>query len=134
MEISKYLKIPFLHEGRSFKGIDCYGLVLLFYRLEFDIILPDYNYEQNWCMKSFNWIETEYYKYWERIEKPVKYCLAGFKLPGRHVEHHLGIMMPDLIGFLHIPAGQMVCVDKLTNPVWKRSLRTFYKVNRERYK
>lgn len=41
MDLSKYLGIPYLWDGRSFEGVDCYGLLILFYREELGVELFD---------------------------------------------------------------------------------------------
>ncbi len=38
----KYFRIPFKEKGRDFNGVDCYGLVFLFLKEEFGIVMPDY--------------------------------------------------------------------------------------------
>ena len=39
---NKYLGIPFTSHGRSFSGVDCYGLLFLVYQNELAIDLPPY--------------------------------------------------------------------------------------------
>lgn len=39
----KYIEIPYKDHGRDFDGCDCYGLVRLILKDEFDIELPDYS-------------------------------------------------------------------------------------------
>lgn len=49
MNLNKYIGIPYLHQGRSLYGIDCYGIVWLIYKNEKNIILPDnLTYEKFW--------------------------------------------------------------------------------------
>jgi cell wall-associated NlpC family hydrolase len=47
--ISKYLAIPYKDRGNSFDGVDCYGLLKLFYKEEFGIELIDYKNEIKMC-------------------------------------------------------------------------------------
>lgn len=42
MNLDRYIGIPHKPCGRSFDGVDCWGLVLLFYLNELRISLPDY--------------------------------------------------------------------------------------------
>lgn len=41
IDVGKYIRIPFLDRGRDFDGCDCIGLVLLVFRTEYGIELPD---------------------------------------------------------------------------------------------
>jgi cell wall-associated NlpC family hydrolase len=44
IDASKYIRIPYLDKGRSFEGCDCFGLVILIYRNEFNRELADVMY------------------------------------------------------------------------------------------
>jgi len=39
--LNKYIGIPFLDEGRTFEGCDCYGLIKLYFKHELKIELPE---------------------------------------------------------------------------------------------
>ncbi len=41
MELSKYIGIPFKDGGRGFSGLDCWGLVLLAWKEERGVVMPD---------------------------------------------------------------------------------------------
>jgi cell wall-associated NlpC family hydrolase len=47
MDFSKYINIPYVKGGRDIdnpdNGLDCWGLVVLFYKNEFNVILPTYD-------------------------------------------------------------------------------------------
>lgn len=42
MDINRYIGIPYKQKGYDFDGVDCYGLVWLFLKNEFDLKLPKY--------------------------------------------------------------------------------------------
>ena len=128
IDISKYLGIPFKNRGADWSGVDCYGLARLFYGTEFGIKLIDYLYDENWCSRGFDYIRDYYKKHCIPIDIPERYGLVGFKMPGYKVEHHLGIVLYDLDMFLHSSLNQQVCVSKLSQPVWKRSISSFYQI------
>lgn len=127
IDIIKYLGIPFLHKGRDHNGIDCYGLIVLFYWQEFGIKIPDYSYDKDWYKHDFDYIQKEYQKYGKKINDPEAYCVIGLRMPGRAIEHHLGIMLPDFDSFLHSQLNKPTCVNRLSHPIWKDSEINFYK-------
>jgi len=128
IDIAKYLGIPFKHHGSDQSGVDCYGLALLFYKTEFNIDIPNYEYDEDWCSRGFDWIQKYFKENWIKIDTPERYCGVGFRMPGYKVEHHLGIVLHDLDGFLHSPLNKPVCVSKLSHPIWKRSICSFYHI------
>lgn len=42
IDFIKYIGLPYKPLGRSFDGVDCYGVVALFYNEEFNVELPDF--------------------------------------------------------------------------------------------
>lgn len=70
-DFSKYIDLPFIPNGRSFNGIDCYGLVWLMYKEELGIVLPDFNeiiYDpETWCKDGRSHILENINEDWERI-------------------------------------------------------------------
>ena len=128
IDIAKYLGIPFKHRGSDQSGVDCYGLARLFYNAEFDVDILNYEYDENWCSRGFDWIQKYFKENWIKIDWPERYGAVGFRMPGYKVEHHLGIVLHDLDSFLHSPLNKPVCVSKLSQPVWKRSISSFYHI------
>ena len=127
-DISKYLSIPFKHHGRDWHGLDCYGLLMLFYKTEFDIILPDrQDYGSDPKLWDFDYIQDEYKKHYKPIQRSERYCAVTFKTLGNKVANHIGIML-DEASFLHIPANQMVCIGKISTPYWQKTFQKFYKI------
>jgi len=51
---SKYLGIPYKNNGRSFDGVDCFGLVSLVFAIEKKITLPDYSENRELINCSIN--------------------------------------------------------------------------------
>lgn len=42
MQLAKYIGIPYVANGRTLEGIDCFGLIIEFYKNELNLIIPDY--------------------------------------------------------------------------------------------
>ena len=58
----KYLGIPYRHRGRSLKGLDCWGLVVLVYK-DFGIDILDLkSYRENWALQGKNYFIENYGK------------------------------------------------------------------------
>lgn len=127
IDIVQYLSIPYLYGGRDRSGLDCYGLVLMFFAEHFGISCPDYTYVQDWDAEGFNYIEEEYWKRFEKINSPERYCTVTFRGFGSKIERHIGIMLDD-ISFLHVPIKGCVCIEKITHRVWARQLGSFYRL------
>lgn len=128
IDISKYLGIPFKHRGADWSGVDCYGLPRLFYKTEYGIEIIDPEYDDNWCTQGFDFIRKYYKENWIKIDGPERYCVVGFQMSGYSVEHHLGIILYDINTFLHSPLDKPVCVSKFSQPGWKRSISSFYRI------
>lgn len=97
-----YLKIPYKEGGRSFEGVDCYGLVLLLLKNEFKI-----DVEPLLCYKStrdFDSIEKQVKLEAEKFEKipEIKDLLKGdvlvFKVRGKF-NAHCGVYLGE--SFIH---------------------------------
>ncbi len=128
IDITKYLDIPYKHLKSSFAEVDCLGLARLFYKTEFGILLPDPAYDEDWNKNGENLIVEGYDEICEKVDAPGRYGMVGFMLPGESVEHHLGVVMWDCEQFLHSPLNQKSRLEKLSHPVWKKSVTSYYSV------
>jgi len=131
IDITKYLDIPYKDFGKDFSEVDCFGLVRLFFKLEFHFYIPEFEYDNEWKSSAQNPIEDNYRAVCKKVIAPARYGIVSFRLPGYFVEHHLGIVLYDFEQFLHSPKDKPSCVDKLSHPVWKRAVSSYYEVKRE---
>ena len=93
--IDKYLGIPYLHLGRTLKGLDCWGLPILVYKEkpEPNIEIFDLeNYEKNWALKGKNHFIDNYYEDWQRHGAPKFLDIILFK-NSQGVTNHAGIYL-----------------------------------------
>ena len=118
---SKYINIKYKHLGRDFDGVDCYGLIKLIYKNEKGIVLPDYNYEENWYEKDQTIIQNELpnMKTWVRLKYPSEpFDLIIFYLsPTSKIANHIGLYTYDE-KFLHTKEGWASHIERL-NPHWQ---------------
>jgi probable lipoprotein NlpC len=118
---SRYIGLPWLAGGRSFKGSDCYGLAWLVYREELGIELRSYD---------------DGYVTAEEREEIAELIAGGMaRGPWREVEisdarefdgviirrggfaSHIGIVVSRGL-MLHVSAGQRACVERYTSGHW----------------
>ena len=126
MDIVKYLSIPFGDRGRSFESCDCFGLVQLFYKHEFNIELPSYveAYENE---KDRDAICNEINKErklsgWTETHDPEYGNLIVLNILGRPL--HLGIMLNNT-DFIHCMKNKGVVVEKTTDISWANRINGF---------
>lgn len=118
----KLIGIPYRHNGRSFKGVDCLGLLYIFFR-EMGIELPsdDGNFiEEDWYKRDPNRYinglrkigdEVGHFKYLQVLDIPY------FRLY-KNVITHSGVML-DEKHFLHVLIDKEVRVDSMEKRFWR---------------
>lgn len=126
--INRFIGIPFLPGGRSYDGVDCWGLACLIYEDVFDIKLPDMNgYEAGIaCPRELEiFAEAERVK-WDEVP-------AGNEQPGDVVllriagcPCHVGIITsPGLM--LHCEDGVGVVHEAYDRLRWQKRVVGFYR-------
>ena len=126
--VEQYLGIQYKEFGRDRTGLDCYGLILLFYNEQLNIKLPDFHKDHEDKTFTFSSIKQTCWSLFKRIESPKKYDLAAFTQLGGKLTNHIGIMIDDN-SFLHVPKDQMVVVNKLSHRQYEKAFRGFFKIN-----
>jgi cell wall-associated NlpC family hydrolase len=122
----KYVGIPYVHSGRTTKGIDCLGLLYLIYSDDFGYDLPDYN---NYTHSDYSTIESVFktnISQWERIEWPEVGCLIMFNIAGHTT--HLGVFVGDG-RFIHALDGSDCTIERVDSIKWRGRIEGFYKWN-----
>lgn len=129
----KYLRIPFKEGGRSEKGTDCAGLVLMIYQNELGITLNDspisYTDTSRHNSKQLDCATTEYFATMKGFhEVPLSeiqpFDVLLFQIGG--ARSHIGICIrPNFM--LHIVSKERACVDKYNGVVWGQRLVGAYR-------
>lgn len=124
-----YLGLPFKHLGRDRKGVDCWGLVLLYYKEMFGIEIPDWEYEPEWSKRGGNFFKDKNKGIGERIVRPKVHDVALFFIDKNdRVPNHIGIII-DTIGKTMIQCGKIgVTMACYGSPVWNSRLEGFYRI------
>ena len=101
---SKYIDVPFKPRGRDFSGCDCLGLVILIYKEELGIILPDYldiDYDCDLNMNDDTYLEDGWEEQmlldWRPIRPPFKRFdgLLFYANSRRVIADHMGVCIGD---------------------------------------
>ena len=92
MQLEKYIGLKYKEKGRDFDGVDCYGLVRLIYKNEFQIDLPSFSSEYTQTdVERIQELIAQYKEGWESIEKPEEGSIVLFRVLGS--ESHVGIVV-----------------------------------------
>ena len=119
------MQTPYLHGGRTFAGADCYGALILWYRLFLGIELWDLEeeYPADWKFKGKKLFIENYHRQWDRVEVPVRHDVVLFQVGGQI--NHAGIYLGKG-NFFHIcRAGG--CIGRLEEPGWRKRVEGFYR-------
>lgn len=104
-DYTKYLLVPFEHQGRTYNGADCFGLLRLFYRDELGIDLKDFaeDYPLHWWERATYFLSL-YEEYgFEPTDTPKYGDVVAFK-NNLHTLGHCGVVLEDGM-FLHMTTG-----------------------------
>jgi len=122
---NKYIGIPFLDKGRDTDGIDCWGLVRLVYKQEYNIDLPnfstDYEADDAERMKD---LLAQYKEGWEKLDAPTEGCIVLFNILG--VESHMGIAVSST-HFLHARDRYDSAIESFDSVGWRNRITGYYK-------
>ncbi|WP_420433023.1 C40 family peptidase [Hyphobacterium sp.] len=122
----RYMRIPFVDEGRGFDGADCYGLCWLAWREERGVTLPDaliYGSTDVENTEALNAAIASRRPDFVAVEDPEPFALVLFRCEGRPV--HIGLCVGQGY-FLHTDSGTGVMLDELTARRWSRRIEGFY--------
>jgi len=129
-DFSKYIDIPYKHRGRDFNGCDCLGLVILIYKEELGIILPDYldieyncdlNKEDNTYLEE-GWAEQMKLA-WRPCKPPYERWdgLLFYANSRRVIADHMGVCIGD-DKFIHTSSKYKMSMVSRLDKLWLSKL------------
>jgi cell wall-associated NlpC family hydrolase len=129
--LRKYIGIPYEFGGRDFDGIDCFGLVKIFYENEFNIILPDY--PENLNITSLEEVRNSDYfignicnQFHQIDEDERKLGDVILFMINSTTPNHIGVVV-DKFNFLNVNDRQSTHIAKIAK--WKKFIVGFYRFN-----
>jgi len=122
---NNYIGIPFKYKGRDENGIDCWGLVRLIYKNEYNISLPSFGeeYAEN-DISRIQELISQYKEGWESIDTPTEGTAVLFRILG--AESHIGVAISDT-HFIHARDGYDSAIESFNSPYWKRRIVGHFK-------
>ena len=129
MDYNKYIGLPYVSNGRSDSGVDCWGLACLFYRNELGIELPSYSelYSTASDPEVVSAINSNRDN-WLQVSQTVPGDLCLFNIYGEPA--HVGIYVGDN-KFLHARDGKDSVIESLNNSQWSKRFQGFYTYSQE---
>jgi cell wall-associated NlpC family hydrolase len=118
INVSDYIGTPYKSRGRSLdEGVDCYGLVKIYYERELDVQLSDYWYEHDWWKddekKNADLLMGPNEEGFVNVDESVRqvHDVLFFRVLS-DVVNHMGVYVGDG-KFLHSKDGQQVMCEPL---------------------
>jgi sulfur carrier protein ThiS len=124
MNFEKYIGIPFLEKGRDACGVDCWGLVRLIYKQEYDIALP--SFVEDYTLSDdarIGELFAQYKEGWAPLTQPTVGCVVLFRMFG--TESHIGVVV-DGSHFIHVREGRDSVIESLENAKWSKRVVGYY--------
>lgn len=124
INLSRYIGIPFVPNGRSFSGVDCYGLVYLFMKNEFNTAIPilDGVYDEQDGARNDSMADLAVSTGWEPSER-LERSIALFKIFG--FPAHVGILLSKN-RMLHAVIGHCSSIERYDSLKWNKRLYGVY--------
>jgi cell wall-associated NlpC family hydrolase len=122
--MNELIGIPYVNKGTSVRGVDCWGLIVLYHELVLGREIPRYGTgyddaesQQAWSMIQAGWVD------WERVppgqeQKGDVLAFRGLKTPQ---PTHCGVVV-GAGRFLHCLRGRATCIENYDRGMWKSLL------------
>jgi hypothetical protein len=125
MNYNKYIGLPYASNGRDESGIDCWGLVRLFYKQEYDIELPSYTEEYSGAYDTRILDMMDIYKNnWAQVQQPEVGSVIVFNILGE--PFHVGVYVGE-DKFIHARDGMDSVLESVNSPKWAKRIEGYYK-------
>ena len=132
--VNGYIGLPFKERGRGYDGLDCWGLVALILREQFDVIVPSYidEYKSTTdCETLSDLIKREAESWWAI---PPEDAHGGdvivMRITPRAAKNiyatHVGVVV-EKNWMIHIEKGLNTVLDRYNRPRWGRRVVGVYR-------
>lgn len=127
MILQDLIGIPYLKGGRNIKGVDCYGLVKLYYKNILDIDIPETKIMPEQSRRIMINYLNELAINWDTHQEPKKHDVVAFCYDPKHpkIVTHFGIMI-DNKKVLHCLGKINSHIDDIDSPRIKPFIKAFH--------
>ena len=127
-DLSKYIGIPFVSEGRELSGCDCWGLTLIFYKEQFNIDLKDYKIPAVECSRISAQIKSEIKtsKSWQEAKNREFGDIVLMNLSDPEDINHIGLYIGQGV-VLHTVEKCNSSTFKMVDEFWGKRIVSFYR-------
>ena len=118
--LSRAIEIPFKEKGRSWDGVDCWGLVVLAFKEVKGIKLPLHvdGYSSTRRLRELNsLIDERKSESWVSISDPKPMDCVLINNLG--IASHVGLIIDEKRNFIHVESKRMTSVTNVNNPLYK---------------
>ncbi len=125
---TKYLGLPFKHHGRDKTGLDCYGLLIMYYRDVFGIELKDWWYEGDWSLKGENYFLENKTRFTIPVKTSAIHDIVLFCTnQNTKIINHAGIFV-EKDGKIIQALKSGVCLSSIKSPILASKIEGFYRL------
>lgn len=124
---NRFIGIPFISKGRSFKGCDCYGLVKLYYKEVLNIEIPETIITADQPRRTFANYLNEISKNWTSTV-PEKNAVVVMSVNAEHptLITHFAVMIDDK-RFIDTRENMSSYLTSIDDEKIKNQIKGFYK-------
>lgn len=125
----RYVGIPWRFGGRDFDGLDCWGLIWLFYRTELGLEIPSYDdaYQRESGARDIGALIGTQLPGWRKVEDPALGDVALINRAGASC--HVGIIAPGR-RLLHVESAEAAsCLERIGDVLKRRTVGVFRPLN-----
>lgn len=121
-----YIGLPYLLNGETREGVDCYGLIKLYYQEVLGVALPSrVNHDLKQRQAIAENYRAELHELTFKVSSPKEHDLVLLRV--ENVPMHIGLIIRQNT-MLHILNGGTSCIERLDRPRWKSRIQGYYRL------
>lgn len=114
------ITLQFVEKGRSWDGVDCWGIPVLAFREVLGVSLPEHTdgYASTRRLRELNTlIDTNKHGIWIAVDEPKPMDCVLLRIRG--VASHVGLIVDDLGNFIHVEDKCMAIIENVQDRAWQ---------------